>query len=93
MSKAETLNCVLLCITLAIASYAVGLMVYALPLLLIGFMFTLLLTYKFVRDRGIISRARREAERAPTATTPPITSQGSQHLFVPPPLDRRSELP
>lgn len=91
MSKAITLSWALMCIALAIASYSVGLIVWALPLLLIGLMFTLLWAYKFVRDRGIISRARREAERAPTPTTPPMTSHGSQRLFVPPPLDRRSE--
>lgn len=89
MSKAKTLAWTLFCVGLAILFAYMNLGICSGAALIWAGFLGCIAAYKFIRDRGIISRARIEGERAPKAITPPMTSQGSDHLFVPPSIDRR----
>ncbi len=90
MSKAAALGYALLCVGLAVSCYVIHLSICGSSFLFIALPLGGLWLYKFTRDRSIIRNARIEAAREPAQLAPSMTSPGSERLFVPPPLDRRS---
>ena len=79
----------LLCVGLAIGCYVLSWSIAGLFFTVLSLMLSSVWSYKFIRDRGIIQQARLESGRRPEVIAPPMTSPGSNRLFVPPPLDRR----
>lgn len=89
MSKGKTIAWALFCVVLAILLAYINLGIIApVPLIYAGFL-GCIAAYKIVRDRGIIQRTRIGSEHPAKALMPPMTSPGSNRLFVPPPLEHR----
>ena len=74
------------CLAILLAYINLG-VIAPVPLIYAGFLGSIA-AYKFHRDRGIIQRARIGSEHPAKAITPPMTSPGSNRLFVPQPLER-----
>src|SRR5260370_12810964 len=89
VSKTRAAVVAILC-TLAALPFFVNpdLAAFGVMFLLYALIYGCIWLYKFNRDKRIIEQAKLEAKQEPETIAPPMTSPGSSHLFVPPPLDR-----
>jgi len=63
--------------------------VIGLGLLFYALMYGCIWLYKYSRDQRLVEQAKLEAQQAPEAIAPPMTSPGSSWFGVPEPLDRQ----
>jgi hypothetical protein len=88
MSKIKTIAWAVFCVVLAILLAYIQLGIFSIVALTYAGFLGCIAAYKFVRDRGIIQHTRIESEHPAKAIMPPMTSPGSNRLFVPQPLER-----